>query len=327
MKEPEHQFVIQFSGTDIPGLLHTFSQPLWDLGYNISDISLATGGTVHTTFLTCKVDPTMGRQIKRNRWDAKREIYQALKKAVDEWHKSYYDHKNLSEPEDRPDVRVAFAGPEGRIASFQIDLEIDVKHIPGVVVNLADMIKGAFTINTTFDRPSQTDPGESMGRKEQEPLRRVVHLSIEYFDPVLEKAEDLKTAKEALKSFLRSRTGNDPDPDNNQALLSKLELESFLLHDQLSKRNGEVCNNDMLRAREVFGALKETFERWLIRYPPEKSDKHKRTFQALFDPKIRLGNVVYEDHILYRHSKEGQTLVEPPSPDAEAPLSQGQSAG
>lgn len=148
MLSNQFKFVIQFKGTDLPGLLYTFTDPMKE-HYNISDISLATGGTKHTTFLTC----TMTDRInENNRWRARNDLEKALKEIVKRKYSDWHKANNEIGPDDF-DVVVTIADEPQSAPPFLVHLSVVVLHEPGAINRIAGLFQESFTIRDTSDSP------------------------------------------------------------------------------------------------------------------------------------------------------------------------------
>ena len=86
--------------------------------YNIIGVNLATGGSAHTTFLTCVpnetkagLNPPNETKAALNPYRERLEIQERLSNRVRELYEKYNKELSLADPVDEPVVRVTFAHP------------------------------------------------------------------------------------------------------------------------------------------------------------------------------------------------------------------------
>ncbi|NOY42352.1 MAG: hypothetical protein GXP26_11015 [Planctomycetes bacterium] len=159
-KQESYEFVIQFSGEDLPGLLQTFTKPLSDKNYDITNISLASGGGLQTTFITCRqCNPTNGQGF--NRWEDQVALEETLDQTVEEWQKNYFENKDEVPPE-KPKITVRSQYVlNDHNTTFLVYLKFESKNGPGQLQEIANKLKDNFTVSQTFywaDEDKQTNP-------------------------------------------------------------------------------------------------------------------------------------------------------------------------
>lgn len=157
----DYEFVIQFSGIDLPGLLLAFTEPLRLLHYNVTNIALASGGGRHTTFITCRLDQMdsdKGRGF--NRWKDKEELFDRLNTAVTLCQDNYFESEDR-ESKDKPEIEINPQDIDDHVEkkggnkkvknSFNLHAMFKVKSTPGHLGNIANGLRESYTVTQTFD--------------------------------------------------------------------------------------------------------------------------------------------------------------------------------
>jgi predicted amino acid-binding ACT domain protein len=333
------RFVIQFAGEDIPGLLHAWTKSLATLNYNISDINLATGGPVHTTFLTCQVEEKQVEESKnnlnRNPWRDRLEIETTLQEAVRKRYSEFNKDHNLSDPkpEDEQRVVVTLDEPEHRVPSFHVYLKIKFKDRPGALANLTDMLKSAFTINNAFSHPVLDEVGKQAAPPEER--MRFLYTRLECFirkedEKELKSQREEKQGKKNGKAlspavasgggptqadawFTRPATAIEtPGPlgatsktaeNENRRLADELRAAAWELHLTLKERE-EVFEGSKPR-KEVTKkaqAVADKLKQAKNQWTNQVGDFVDKQF-SVYDAEVQYGSIVWKDVVV--HECEG----------------------
>lgn len=283
-------FVIQFSGKDIPGLLYTWSKALCDLDYNITDISLATGASKHTTFLRCQIEKKGDRQneAKAEGADAgqsdnphreRLKIQKRLEQTVRERYKEHNRQLELAVPEDEPTIEVGFDQPEDREQSFQVYLAVVFEDRKGAVSNLTDMLRGAYTINSAFSRSMFDNKIKD---------KRILYTEIEKF--IAKRGKNLDTPKDERR-------------ENNE-VHTYLQHSAGALHAklrELSKQNlGKLTSGAKKEAKKVCDDLRRAQRDWKLEVAP----KEYRSFADTYRPEIEYVLIVWGNIRIYEDARQ-----------------------
>jgi len=131
------RYVIQYSGEDVPGLVHAICSTLFKMGFNIDKVSHAAVTDYYTIYLMCsRVDrESVESNSKRDRV----ELYEEGKECLHKKYKKYYEALDLIVPEvDGFDVNIdhSMAKP------FQIRAEFKVEDQAGLLSELSGKLKG-----------------------------------------------------------------------------------------------------------------------------------------------------------------------------------------
>ncbi len=176
------QYIIHYSGRDIPGLLYASTQFLYTRHLNIIDISMATGGDRHTTFLTCERrtpvgtepiaesprvgassegDPALG--AAPNSFRERQEIKVGLEETLSELYKDYCEkHDEVEDKSPCVDVFL-IRSTRAKKPPFVLYLELENDNKEGFNANLSAMLRNVFTLDDAFVRPAVRSAGSRAG--------------------------------------------------------------------------------------------------------------------------------------------------------------------
>jgi hypothetical protein len=147
------RYIIQYSGTDIPGLLHATSKCLKKCRFNIEDVSMASGSGLHSTFLTCQRDESddqSGDPYTNTRRD---EVYlrEAIECALKCRYTTYYKERNEINKEEL-NVVVRLVSDESWRLQFCLDLEFEDRM--GFLSEVTFRLQPCFTLDDASVRPA-----------------------------------------------------------------------------------------------------------------------------------------------------------------------------
>lgn len=158
--EVNYEFVIQFSGIDMPGLLRAFTSPLKEKGYNVSNISLASGHQRHNTFITCNLHQSSMNKAEHgvNRWKDRWELWKALSDEVGKCQKDHFAKEKI-EPTLDPVIEITARDRSNRTNvedwSFNLHVIFKVQSTPGHLGKISESLSESYSVTQTFDWPDE----------------------------------------------------------------------------------------------------------------------------------------------------------------------------
>ncbi len=197
-----YEFVIQFSGEDIPGLLQAFTEPLSKKNYNITNISLASSGGLQTTFITCRQHTQVEGQGV-NRWEDQVKLEKILDETVKACQSKYFKEKDEVSPE-KPKIIIRSQGIlNDHNKTFLVYLRFKANKKPGQLHVIANELKDDFTVSQAFYWSDE----KAISQGQEEEQKQTVCMQCRYiYHDAQEEDREGDSLRKAAKTFHESST-------------------------------------------------------------------------------------------------------------------------
>jgi hypothetical protein len=182
---------------------------LANYGFNIEDVSMASGSGVHSTFLTChrvgKRDDLSYTNSRRDEVDLRRWTEAALKHRYDE----YFEEERKEVHKAKPNVVVRLVSDEPWKLQFCLGLRF--KDAPGFLSGITSKLRSCFMLDDASIRPpirQLSDHMDALDRKQRilvmrfSPRKDILNGEVQY-KPVEMQCDYLIYVKDIVDSISR----------------------------------------------------------------------------------------------------------------------------
>lgn len=149
--------IIRYEGYDLPGLLHAISQQLFDMGFDIESVSMASGGGGYETFVACR---RKSKQIDRQEDMSDRSL---LEFSLTQILKTYYaDYTRVTSIDVPPPIKpVTVITSYDPWFHFTIGIDLVFGEKTGLWACLTNLLKRHFSLVEAHMYPYIVEDGVS----------------------------------------------------------------------------------------------------------------------------------------------------------------------